>query len=100
MAGYGIIYQHICALQTPIKDGDFVLNCPKVYRNSNFLGGMVMENFIEIIAVISMMVTAVMLLVQNVIEERQEKEKERLRKAKEAHNEIKKRWKEAEEKKV
>lgn len=56
-----------------------------------------MGNFLEIMAPISMMITAVLLLVQNVIEDRQEKKEAELRKAKEAHEEIKRRWKEAEE---
>ena len=51
-----------------------------------------MEQFTEIMALISIMVTAIMLLVQNIIEDRQEKNE-----AKAAHEEVKKRWKEAEE---
>ena len=65
-------------------------------RKQNF-GGMIMGNFTEIMALISIMFTAVMLLVENVIEDRQEKKEAELRKAKEKHEEIKRRWKEAEE---
>lgn len=56
-----------------------------------------MANFFDIMAPISMMITAVMLLVQNVIEDREERKEEERKKAREAHDEIKKRWKEAEE---
>lgn len=56
-----------------------------------------MGNFTEIMALISIMFTAVMLLVENVIEDRQEKKEAELKKAKAAHEEIKRRWKEAEE---
>lgn len=56
-----------------------------------------MGQFTEIMAVISIMFTAVMLLVQNIIEDRQEKKEAELKKAKVAHEEIKRRWNEAEE---
>lgn len=56
-----------------------------------------MGQFTEIMACISIMITAVMLLVQNIIEEREEKKEAELKKAKEKHEEIKRRWKEAEE---
>ena len=56
-----------------------------------------MGNFFEIMAPISMMITAVLLLVQNIIEEREEKKEAEIKKAKAAHEEIKRRWKEAEE---
>ena len=55
-----------------------------------------MGQFTEIMAVISIMFTAVMLLVQNIIEDRQEKREAELRKAKAVHEEIKRRWKEVE----
>lgn len=56
-----------------------------------------MGQFTEIMAVISIMITAVMLLVENIIEDRQEKKEAELKKAKAAHEEIKKRWKETQE---
>ena len=56
-----------------------------------------MGNFTEIMELSSIMFTAVMLLVENVIEGRQEKKEAELRKAKEKHEEIRRRWKEAEE---
>ena len=56
-----------------------------------------MEQFTEIMACISMMITAVLLLVENIIEDRQEKKEAELKKAKAAHEEIKKRWMETEE---
>ena len=55
-----------------------------------------MGQFTEIMACISIMFTAVMLLVQNIIEDRQEKREAKLREAKAAHEEIKRRWKEVE----
>ena len=55
-----------------------------------------MGQFTEIMACISIMITAVMLLVQNIIEDRQEKREAKLREAKAAHEEIKRRWKEVE----
>jgi len=54
-----------------------------------------MGQFTEIMACISIMITAVMLLVQNIIEEREEKKEAELKKAKEKHEEIKRRWKES-----
>ena len=57
---------------------------------------MIMGQFTEIMAVISIMFTAVMLLAQNIIEDRQEKKEAALKDAKEAHEEIKKRWEETE----
>ena len=58
-----------------------------------------MGHFIEIITMISMLFTAGMLVVLNVMEDRQEKREAKLRKAKEVHEEIKKRWRETEERK-
>ena len=55
-----------------------------------------MGQFTEIMACISIMITAVMLLVQNIIEDRQEKKEAKLREAKAAHEEVKKRWREVE----
>ena len=65
-------------------------------KKAHLLGGMIMGQFTEIMACISIMITAVMLLVQNIIEDRQEKREAKLREAKAAHEEIKKRWAEAE----
>lgn len=56
-----------------------------------------MVDFFDIMAPISMMITAVMLLVQNIIEDREERKEEEQKKAREAHDEIKRRWREAEE---
>ena len=56
-----------------------------------------MGQFTEIMALISIMITAVMLLVENIIEDRQEKKEAELKKAQAAHEEIKKRWKETQE---
>ena len=56
-----------------------------------------MGQFTEIMACISMMITAVLLLVENIIEDRQEKKEAELKKAKAAHEEINKRWMETEE---
>lgn len=56
-----------------------------------------MGQFTEIMAVISIMITAVLLLVQNIIEDRQEKKEAKLKEAKAAHEEVKRRWREVEE---
>ncbi len=48
-----------------------------------------MEQFAEILCVISMFFTAGMMIVLNVMEDRQEKREAKLREAKEAHEEIK-----------
>ena len=55
-----------------------------------------MGQFIEILTMISMLFTAGMLVVLNVMEDRQEKREAKLREAKEAHEEVKRRWKEVE----
>lgn len=55
-----------------------------------------MGQFTEIMACISIMITAVLLLVQNIIEDRQEKREAKLQEAKSMHEEIRKRWAEAE----
>ena len=60
---------------------------------------MILGQFTEIMACISIMFTAVMLLVQNIIEDRQEKKEAKLREAKAAHEEVKRRWAEAEDRK-
>lgn len=57
-----------------------------------------MGQFTEIMAVVSIMFTAVMMLVLNVIEDRQERKEAKLREAKAAHEEVKKRWKDVEDK--
>lgn len=56
-----------------------------------------MGQFTEIMALIAIMFTAVMLLVQNIIEDRQEKKEAALKEAKAAHEEVKKHWREVEE---
>lgn len=55
-----------------------------------------MLDLLELLMPFSMMITAVMLLVLNIIETKQEKEEAKMKKIKEAHDEIKKRWEEAE----
>lgn len=55
-----------------------------------------MENILEFLMPISMLITAVLLLALNIIEEKQEAKEKKLREAKAAHEEIKKRWKEIE----
>ena len=54
-----------------------------------------MGNYLEIMAPISIMITAFLLLALNIIEDYQEKKEKKLREAKAAHEEIKKRWEEA-----
>ena len=56
-----------------------------------------MEQFMEIIAVTSMVITAGILFALNIMEDIQEKREEKLREAKAAHEEVKRRWKETEE---
>ena len=51
-----------------------------------------MGQFTEIMACISIMITAVMLVVQNIIEDQQEKKEAALREAKAAHEEVKRHW--------
>ena len=65
-------------------------------KKAHLLGGMIMGQFTEIMACISIMITAVLLLVQNIIEDRQEKREAKLQEAKSMHEEIRKRWAEAE----
>ena len=57
---------------------------------------MILGQFTEIMACISIMITAVMLLVQNIIEDKQEKKEKELREAKTVHEEVKRRWEETE----
>ena len=71
---------------TPITGNDPMINFPK--QKSNVHGGIFMGQFTEIMAVVIIMFTAVMLLVQNIIEDRQEKN--------DLHEEVKKRWRETE----
>ena len=71
-----------------------MLICPQ--QQNIFHGGFIMEQSIEIVALIGIIITAIMLLVENIIEERQEKTEEKLREAKAAHEEVKKRWEESE----
>ena len=56
-----------------------------------------MEQFMEIVAVTSMVITAGILFALNIMEDIQEKREEKLREAKAAHEEVKRRWKETEE---
>ena len=56
-----------------------------------------MGQFTEVMALIAIMITAVMLLVHNIIEDRQEKKEAALNEAKEVHEEVKRRWRDTEE---
>lgn len=54
-----------------------------------------MEHFLEIIAPVSMLVTAGMLIWVNVLEIKQEREEAKRKEFEKKHEEIKRRWKEA-----
>lgn len=59
-----------------------------------------MGQFTEIMALGCIIITMAALVVEHIIEDRQEKKEAEIKKAKAAHEEIKRRWKETEEDKI